>query len=166
MTPPRSDALFTVRSGEEARISGETLRGLLVDVLARGASFRFRALGFSMSPFIRDGDVLTVAPLAGAPRRGDVAAFVRPEDGKLTVHRVVGRKLGAFILKGDNERSRDLVPNVGLLGLVVRIERRGREVKAGRAKARLVAAFSRSRLLPFLYQAGRRIKAVVRPVKT
>jgi hypothetical protein len=160
------DALFAVRTGEEARISGETLRGLLVDVLARGASFRFRALGFSMSPFIRDGDVLTVVPLAGRPRRGDVAAYVRPVDGKLAVHRVVGRKRGVFILKGDNEDCGDLVPGLGLLGLVVRIERQGREIKAGRAGALLIAALSRRRFLPFLYQAGRRIKAVVRPVKT
>jgi phage repressor protein C with HTH and peptisase S24 domain len=165
MSPGR-DALFAVRTGEEARISGETLRGLLVEVLARGAAFRFRASGFSMSPFIRDGDVLTVVPFDGAPRRGDVAAYLRPEDGKLAVHRVVGRKRGVFILKGDNERFWDFVPILGLLGIVSRVERKGGEIRASRAGAFSVAVFSRWGFLPRLYQAARRIKAVVRPEKT
>ncbi len=166
MTSRGRDTLFAVRTGDEARLSGETLRGLLVDVLARGVSFRFRAGGFSMSPFIRDGDVLTVVPVDGRPRRGDIAAYIRPMSGALAVHRIVGRRKGDFILKGDNERGWDLVPESGLLGLVNRVERKGGEVRAGKADALLVAVLSRWGFLPRLYQAARKIKAAIRPVKT
>jgi len=166
LTSPARNGLFAVRTGEEARLSGETLRGLLVDVLARGASFRFRAGGFSMSPFIRDGDVLTVVPVDGRPRRGDVAAYIRPMNGALAVHRIVGRKRGALILKGDNERGSDLVPESGLLGVVNRAERKGREVKTGKAGVLLIATLSRWGFLPRLYRAARGFKAVFRPEKT
>lgn len=165
MTSKRADALFAVRTREEARLSGENLRGLLVEVLARGAAFRFRAGGYSMSPFIRDGDVLTVVPLGGRARRGDVVAYLRPEDGMLAVHRVVGRRRGEFVVKGDNERFADLVPGPGLLGILSRVERQGREVRGSRAGALVISCFSRWGALPRLYQAARRIKALVRPVK-
>jgi signal peptidase I len=62
---------------------------LLHATLARGASFRFRTSGFSMDPFIRDGDVITVSALSeGSPGLGDVVAFVQKETPKLAVHQI------------------------------------------------------------------------------
>ena len=43
-------------------LSGEALIELMRAVLARGLPFRFAARGFSMAPFIRDGDVISVSP--------------------------------------------------------------------------------------------------------
>jgi hypothetical protein len=157
------EALFAVRRGEEARLSGEDLLALLVDGLARGASLRFRAGGASMSPFIRDGDVLTIAPLTGRPRTGAVAAYIRPETGALAVHRVIGRTRAGILLKGDNERGRDLVPESSLLGLLVRAERKGRPVRIGGAVGRLIAGLSRWGALPRLYWAAQRVRAAFRP---
>ena len=62
---------------------------LLTAVLARGSLFRFQARGFSMSPFIRDGDVLTLAPAPDRLRIGDVVAFINPCNQQLSVHRLV-----------------------------------------------------------------------------
>jgi hypothetical protein len=65
-------------------LSGAALLALARDVLARGAQVRFRARGSSMSPFIRDRDILTLAPVltlvgSGLPACDD--AFVRHQPG-------------------------------------------------------------------------------------
>ena len=92
--------LFSIKSGEFS-LSGPALIKLLRAVLERGAPFRFRARGFSMSPFIRNGDVITVSPLSAAsPRIGDVAAFIHPRTRRLVVHRIIGKKGVSFFHKG------------------------------------------------------------------
>ena len=133
----------------EPLFSGEALAELIRAVLDKGKAFRFRALGLSMSPFIRDGDVVTVAPPASAPfRTGEIAVFVHPETGKVRVHRIIGVKEGRYLMKGDNALGSDgEVPAGGILGLVARVERDGRTVWPGRGLAgAAIARISRSGL--------------------
>lgn len=115
-------------SGGALPLSGAALAGLMGAVLEKGKPFRFEARGESMHPSVRDGDVLTVEPLAGRPLRpGDIVAFVHPGTGALRVHRVIGLEPGRFVLKGDNALGAD--PAVGpeaILGRVVGLERGGR----------------------------------------
>ncbi len=85
-------------------LSGAVLVELVQAVLDNGSLFRFRACGRSMIPFIRDGDTLTIAPLANRPPRlGEVVAFSCPteEAVKLVVHRVVGCRRSGFVVRGD-----------------------------------------------------------------
>ncbi|MBU0493049.1 MAG: S26 family signal peptidase [Chloroflexi bacterium] len=119
------------------------LIGLLQAVLERGKPFRFEAPGFSMSPFVRDGDVITVTSLSGAsPGRGDVVAFLCPDSGKLVVHRVVGERDGAFLIRGDNAEEGDgLVPRANVLGRVTKVERDGKPVRLGLGSERYLIAF-------------------------
>ena len=104
-----------------------------------------------MAPFIRDGDVITVAPFKDkVPRIGEVLAFIHPETGKLVVHRTVARYGDAFLMQGDNvgEQSDGLVPVKNLQGRVTRIERNGKAVFLGLGVERyLIAWLSRVRLL-------------------
>ena len=156
MRSPRSDkqfnhpGLFVVKA-QELPLSGQALLELMRAVLARGRPFRFCARGWSMAPFIRDGDVITVAPLQQAlPRVGEVVAFVRPEEGNLVVHRVVARKAAAVLIQGDNglEYEDGLIPQENLLGRVTQIERDGHLVRLGLGLERYVIAWlSRTRLL-------------------
>jgi signal peptidase I len=122
-----------VRAGRELPLSGEALLGLLSEVLAKGVRFRFRASGYSMSPFIRDGDVITVRPCKRTDlRKGAVAAYLRPLDGHLAVHRIVGGTETGFALKGDHEPISDYpVAASGIMGVVDRVERNGRRVRLG-----------------------------------
>ncbi len=127
-----------------------TLRALLVlgrAVLERGVPFRFRAAGTSMSPFIRDGDVLTVAPLAGSrPRLGEVVAFVHPNSGKLAVHRVVATRDAARLLQGDAALEPDgWIRPTDILGRVIAIERNHRRVGFGLGAERMGIAWLRRR---------------------
>ena len=75
---------------------------LMTAVLDKGKPFRFQAAGASMSPFIRGGDVITLAPVHDRIHFGEVLAFRQPENDRLAVHRVVGRGRRGFLLKGDN----------------------------------------------------------------
>ncbi len=132
-------------------ISGIALAELMRAALDKGVPFRFRAKGWSMVPFIHDGDVITVAPLPdGLPCMGDVVAFVRPETGKVVVHRIVERRGDAWLTKGDNSNGEGdgLFSRGNLLGMVTAVERGGRLVRLGLGPERgLVALLSRSGLL-------------------
>lgn len=137
-----SPALF-VRGGEELPLSGPALLELLRAVLDKGKPFRFRANGSSMSPFIHNGDIITVSPLAGIlPRPGDIVAFIHPLNNKLIVHRVVSRNSITWLVQGDNAPEPDgLFPTANLLGRVTRIERRGRRIFFGLGLERFLIAW-------------------------
>lgn len=121
------------------------------DVLSRGASFRFKAAGWSMTPFIKDGDVVTVAPLEyEKPSVGKVVAFIQPDSGRLLVHRIIAARPAAYLIQGDNTLGQPdgLVPASALLGCVTRVERSGRRVYLGLGmERRLLAGLSRNHLL-------------------
>jgi len=150
---------LVVKAGRDLPLSGDSLTDLMKAVLAKGKPFRFRARGFSMSPFIKDGDMVTIRPPDGAsPRTGDVAAFIHPESGKAAVHRVVREKSGRFSLKGDNtfEADGDLAAG-DILGIVSKVERNGRTVRLGSGPGgSLIAFLSRSGWLAGILRAARR----------
>lgn len=137
--------------GQDLPLSGQALQELMRAVLAKGLPFRFCARGWSMTPFIRDGDVITVAPLhKGLPKIGEVVAFVRPESGKLVVHRVVARQASGVFIQGDNGQgyADGLISQEHLLGQITRIERNGRAVWVGLGPERaMIAWLSRTFLL-------------------
>ena len=133
-------------------LSGAAMRDFLAAVLERGAPFRFTARGYSMHPFVRDADVITVSPLGGrAPRVGDVVAFRSGED-RLVVHRVVAAgdsrpgPASGYLIRGDNCPEADgCVPPEAVLGVVTRVERAGRPVRLGiGSEGALLAALSRA----------------------
>jgi hypothetical protein len=110
-----------------------------------------------MHPFICDGDVVTISPRAvGEMRLGDVVAFCHPNSGRLVVHRLVGQRPGGYLLRGDNALEEDgLIPPEKVLGLVTRVERRGRKVRLGQGpERRLLAWLARRDLLrPLIFRA-------------
>lgn len=163
--PARSKPGLRIIRGDELPLSNASLLDLVRAVLGRGFSLRFQAKGFSMAPFIRDRDILTIGPRGGEmPRSGDIVAFVHPSDGKLCVHRVVGFRDGMATIKGDNVPFADgIFPESSIIGVVRRVERNGRVVRFGLGVAgRLIASLSRSQAWEgFLF----RVRAVVRPFR-
>lgn len=138
--PPQ---LFVVQAGE-LPLSGHALLELMRAVLARGLPFRFCARGWSMAPFIRDGDVITMSPLRRSPPGlGEVVAFVRPQTGNLVVHRVVARCRAASLVQGDAESGYPdpLVLQESLVGRVTRVERNGRDAWLGLGPERVLIAW-------------------------
>jgi len=135
-------------------------------VLGRGVPFRFCARGWSMAPFIRDGDVITVSPLQRArPGIGEVVAFIRPGEGNVVVHRVVTRRGADSFIQGDAvpECTDGIIPPQNLLGRVTRIERNGRNVWLGLGPERYAIAWlSRTR---WLIPLGTWLASRLRPLR-
>jgi signal peptidase I len=97
------------------------------ELLARGSTVTFVARGASMRPFLRDGDRVTLAPLRGRPRLGDVVLTRGASLG--VVHRVVALRGGRVLTKGDALPRSDGWRSLGdVLGRVERVERAGRAV--------------------------------------
>jgi ribosomal protein S18 acetylase RimI-like enzyme len=105
---------------------------LLRAMVERGLPLRTRVHGFSMTPMIRDEDVVTIVPMAGRdPRVGEVVACVLAHE-KLVLHRVVAREDAGWLLRGDNCRDNDgVVATEEILGSIARVERNGRDVHYG-----------------------------------
>ncbi len=141
-----------VSHGGELNLSNRGQMELLRALGERGVPLRTMVCGFSMHPFIRNRDVLTIAPLINRPpRTGEVVAFTHPVTGRLVIHRVTAKKGGRWLLRGDNSLKADgLVGSGDILGSVVRVERQGREVTPGigaGAGSCLIAFLSKHNLL-------------------
>lgn len=133
---------YVVVSGAAQTMPNAGFAELMAAVLARSAPFRFQASGFSMSPFIRDGDVITLGPPPRRLRFGEVAAFVNPGNNRLTVHRVVAIGRHGYLIRGDNAPEPDgTVAHADILGRVINVERGSRRVRLGLGFERLVIAF-------------------------
>lgn len=83
----------------------EVLLELSRDILEKGKSVRFQAKGWSMRPFIRDGDFIVVSPIENSSiKTGDVVFYLTTEN-KVIVHRVIKKykKKGRMtvLIKGD-----------------------------------------------------------------
>ena len=129
---------------DEMFLSGGALLDLMTDVLATGSALRFKARGWSMTPFIRDGDVITIVPITmDRCRLGEVVAFTHPETGHLVVHRIIGGNGSDYLIQGDSavDETDGIISHDQLLGKVSRVERDGRRVRLGIGAERMVIAW-------------------------
>jgi signal peptidase I len=133
---------------------------LMEAVLEKKMPFRFSASGDSMSPFIQDGDTITVEPSPRQLRPGDVVAFVNVLSNQLMVHRIVHVSPAGCLIKGDNNSVPDgLMPASSIIGRIVRVVRRGRQVRLGLGIERCAIAWLSKRCwLTQCLSIGRRIK--------
>lgn len=120
------------------------------EILGAGISLRFRATGTSMSPLVRDGDLLLVRPAeAGMPGVGDLVLCTvggaPPE--QVVVHRVIRRERGRdgwrFTVQGDAlSRPEGPIPETLLFGRVVTVERDGSQLDMDRPALRMLGWFA------------------------
>jgi len=89
--------------GREISIGGRDLIALARDAIAKGATLRVRARGHSMSPAIRDGETVEIAPFDRGPEPGDAALVDGPRGAR--IHRVISRDRGpggeTYLVCGD-----------------------------------------------------------------
>ena len=106
--------------------------------------------GSSMKPFIRGGrDTVILAPVTEEPERYDVVLYVNGA-GEHVLHRIVRKKNGAFLVRGDHCYYNEYVKREQMIGVLERIVRDGTtviDVKTDRRRAFAV------RLWVWLYPA-------------
>lgn len=101
---------------------------LAAELLATCGQARLPVTGSSMAPALWPGDLLDVHRSA-AIRPGDVVVYRR--HGRLVAHRVVAQTGDTIVTQGDRLKyPDDPVPAAGILGCVVRVERRGQPIRA------------------------------------
>jgi GNAT superfamily N-acetyltransferase len=150
----------------ELRLDDDTFLDLSAEILRQGGSFQFRAHGSSMAPFIRDGDLLTMAPCDPADLAvGDVTLY-RTHRDRVVAHRIVAKSVQrgqwTLVTQGDARLHPDSpVPGDRLLGRIVRIQRGDRIYHVDRGPWRLAA-----RLWLWLLPLRRAAARLVRAVKT
>ncbi len=120
------------------------LQDICIGVLEKGVSFRFKAKGSSMSPFIKDGAIITITPLKRKlPRIGDIVTFLHPRNRTIVVHRIIARNKGKFLIKADNAYTEDgLFCLDELIGIVTEIEQSGKSSHLGLGPERLFIAIA------------------------
>ena len=136
------------------------------ELLECGHSVRFKAPGRSMQPTIKEGETITVDPIAPEEvKRGDIILYRTP--GGVVAHRVVGieRKMSTqsssliphhlFLLRGDAATTCDApVAPDQVLGKVICVERDGRSINpyCVRVKTLRLARLIASRIKRWLLQ--------------
>jgi len=117
-----------------AHLKDADLLELSKDIFRKGKSARFQAQGWSMRPFIRDGDFIVVSPIKNSSiKTGDVVFYLTTEN-KVIVHRVIKKYKKdkdnriTMLIKGDATfSSPEKVEMQNVLGKVVAVERNGRK---------------------------------------
>lgn len=165
---PVGSSAYVVRGGELSLSNSGQLE-LLLAMRERGAPLRTMVRGFSMTPFLRDGDVLTISTMHDTLRIGDIVAFRHPRDGRLAIHRLVRRTKNGWLAWGDNcpEPDGEVAPG-DILGRVILVERNGRRAYLWLGRAGALAHIRRAWRLPrrvatfLLRRLSERLRIVMR----
>jgi len=157
-----------VKHMQETSMKGADFTDLSSEILRSGNSIRFQAFGSSMLPWIKDGDMLTIQPLAKDEIRVGQVVFYTSAGKRPIVHRVIRVQLkGALRIiaaRGDaSPASEEEILSEHVLGHVVRIRRGSKVIQLDRnlwwRLSRKWPAFLR--LTYFLVRFQRRFKRYV-----
>jgi len=150
---------------EMLNLKKEDFASIAHGVLGRGRALRFKAKGGSMSPYIRNGDVVEVVPVKGKINLGDVVLY-RSYYGNPVVHRVIQRRKESIITKGDSLPSSDQpVLSTQVLGRVVSVEKNGWRMRLDTPPGRLLNILLAT-ISPFsflIYPSLRLLKKAISP---
>jgi signal peptidase I len=123
--------LLRIVQAQNKSVPNDTFAELMRAVLATGNTFRFSANGISMFPCIRNGDLITIAPITNKLQVGDIVA-AQSNRNPLLVHRIIRNSPTGFSLKGDNSDAMDgMFPINSILGKVVEVERNHKSITLG-----------------------------------
>jgi signal peptidase I len=122
------------------------LLDLSKEILKKRKSIRFQAKGWSMRPFIQDGDFITVSPVEDSSLKpGDVVLYVSAGN-QVIVHRIIKKykrhgKM-TLLIKGDASLgSPEKVDVQNVLGEVTVIERNGRKKRLDAKSCQIIGLF-------------------------
>lgn len=101
---------------------------MVCECTGEGRSVAITATGTSMLPFIRPGDIVTIAPQAGY-KRGDIVLALVGAGHDVVLHAVISHDGNAYTLMGTaNLKLTEAAVGADIAGAVVTIERDGRAI--------------------------------------
>lgn len=112
------------------KIPTEELAEAMLELLREGYEVQVLVSGSSMSPFLADcRDSVTVSPLSGRLRRGDIV-FYKRLSGMIVMHRIIGiDSSGRLTMCGDAQLEKEYpVLPAQVFGVVKKAERKGRRI--------------------------------------
>ncbi len=118
------------------QLAKEEFAELATDLLGFGHAVSFPAAGSSMSPFIRNGDILTAVSVPfDSLVTGDIILYRRC-DGIPVAHRIIDRSMinseSAVLVRGDARLcASERVPLSRIDGKIIGIHRSGRNIPIG-----------------------------------
>jgi len=159
---------------ETLLISSGDVAEMIRCLMAKKSPIKIQAGGWSMDPFIRDQDVLTIAPLSrDMIKLGEIVAFkVQKKDKsfRLGMHRVVQvLDRENYLIKGDNTSPDPdgIVPRNQILGKVIKIERNNKTIRLGVSQGGgVLALLSKHNLLVPLITFMKKLKSVFKRRKS
>lgn len=126
------------------RIRLEELAPVIEETLANGGSFEININGTSMLPLLVEGRDTVVLSAADSPLRRDDIPLYRRADGSYVLHRVWSVDADGYTMCGDNQWVKENgVSESQIIGRVVRIRRKGREIPVTSRKYKLYCRFWR-----------------------
>src|SRR5262252_3368425 len=120
-----------IDAGAESKVFADSklFEGLICPLLGQGHSIRFQARGASMSPCIRDGEMVEVTPVIVSKLRKDDIVLAKSNAG-FRLHRIVlaDPANDLFITRGDCGQQNDpALAGAQIFGIA-----RAKEVRVGR----------------------------------
>lgn len=119
---------------------------LSTNILSQEGSLNIKVHGFSMYPFIRNGDIISIHPCnASFLRLGDVALY-HVDRKKLVAHRIVGKHIqhGQIFLRMCADATLDYnewIPACNVLGKIVSIQREQKVLHLDKGFLRFLSFF-------------------------
>jgi SAM-dependent methyltransferase len=128
---------------KEILLNNQEIISLVKEVLAKQGVYEFAASGYSMCPFIKSQDSISLSAVKEEILEpGVIAGFVNPQGGQFTVHRIIAVKNGKFLFKGDNCFKPDgWVLDENILGYVCQIKRGLKIISIGLGIEKKAVAF-------------------------
>lgn len=153
--------------------SAEELVPVIREVLEAGGAFTLKVTGFSMTPTLKHlrDQVQLVSPDVRPPRTGEIVFFDRGT-GVYVLHRIIKQLPdGQLRINGDAQDWTECIRREQIIGVVSRIERRGRWISCDAPVYRgWVKVWGLTRpVRPFLFRmrrgAGRILKCLLKREK-
>ena len=118
--------------------------------------------GFSMSPFIKDSDIIIIKPVKNFSKLkiGDIVVIPLPGEKKIIIHRIIKKKGESLLLKGDNLMESDgWFKKKDVMGIVATIFKKNNfKYNCNHFMNYVVAIGSRTKILNHLLACFRSLK--------
>lgn len=120
----------------------DEMSDLLFDIIKSDGKVSIIASGVSMEPFIRNKkDVVTLIKVERKIEKGDVPLY-RRSNGKIVLHRVIGKDENGYIIRGDNQWTNEYgIKDGNIIALLYSVKKGGIEVKKDSALCRVYEFF-------------------------